>query len=81
MKEKYPSKDILNISLSYGATYFTVSLLILPATVAPPAPYGDGRGLCLYNPKTKSLITTHHETPASSLGFSITYTFINYILD
>lgn len=65
-----------------GATHILRYRIIdSSATVAPPARMGMGGDYALYNPETKGLITTHHETPAH-LGFEVCYIrFTNYILD
>lgn len=52
VKEKYPSKDILNISPAMGATHILRYRIIdSSATVAPPARMGMGGDYVLYNPK------------------------------
>ena len=64
VKEKYPSKDILNISPAMGTSHLLRYRIIeSSATVAPPARMGMGGDYALYNPEAKALITTHHETP------------------
>ena len=75
VKEKYPSKDILNISPAMGATHILRYRIIdSSATVAPPARMGMGGDYALYNPETKGLITTHHETPAHPWVRSVLHT-------
>ena len=75
VKAKYPSKDILNISPAMGASHLLRYRIIeSSATVAPPARMGMGGDYALYNPETKALITTHHETPAHPWVRSILHT-------
>lgn len=75
VKEKYPSKDILNISPAMGASHILRYRIIdSAATVAPPARMGMGGDYALYNPNTKALITTHHETSAHPWMRSILHT-------
>ncbi|MDU6769666.1 MAG: PepSY-associated TM helix domain-containing protein [Veillonella sp.] len=75
VKEKYPSKDILNISPAMGAAHILRYRIIdSSATVAPPARMGMGGDYVLYNPETKGLITTHHETPAHPWVRSVLHT-------
>lgn len=75
VKEKYPSKDILNISPAMGASHLLRYRIIeSSATVAPPARMGMGGDYALYNPETKGLITTHHETPAHPWVRSVLHT-------
>ena len=75
VKEKYPSKDILNISPAMGAAHILRYRIIdSSATVAPPARMGMGGDYALYNPETKELITTHHETPAHPWVRSVLHT-------
>ena len=81
VKQTYPSKDILNISPAMGAGHILRYRIIdSTATVAPPARMGMGGDYALYNPNTKALITTHHETSAHPWVRSILL-FINYIRD
>lgn len=64
VKQKYPSKDILNISPAMGATHILRYRIIeSTATVAPPARMGMGGDYVLYNPISKELITSHNEPP------------------
>ena len=75
VKAKYPSKDILNISPAMGASHLLRYRIIeSSATVAPPARMGMGGDYALYNPETKALITTHHETPAHPWVRSVLHT-------
>ena len=75
VKEKYPSKDILNISPAMGAGHILRYRIIdSAATIAPPARMGMGGDYALYNPNTKALITTHHETSAHPWVRSILHT-------
>ena len=75
VKEKYPSKDILNISPAMGASHLLRYRIIeSSATVAPPARMGMGGDYALYNPNTKTLITSHHETPAHPWVRSVLHT-------
>ena len=75
VKAKYPSKDILNISPAMGASHLLRYRIIeSSATVAPPARMGMGGDYALYNPNTKALITTHHETSAHPWMRSILHT-------
>lgn len=75
VKEKYPSKDILNISPAMGASHLLRYRIIdTSATVAPPARMGMGGDYALYNPETKALITTHHETPTHPWVRSLLHT-------
>ena len=75
VKAKYPSKDILNISPAMGASHLLRYRIIeSSATVAPPARMGMGGDYALYNPETKGLITTHHETPAHPWVRSVLHT-------
>ncbi|WP_455236705.1 PepSY-associated TM helix domain-containing protein [Veillonella sp.] len=75
VKSKYPSKDILNISPAMGASHLLRYRIIeSSATVAPPARMGMGGDYALYNPNTKALITTHHETPAHPWVRSVLHT-------
>ena len=75
VKAKYPSKDILNISPAMGASHLLRYRIIeSSATVAPPARMGMGGDYALYNPNTKTLITSHHETPAHPWVRSVLHT-------
>lgn len=75
VKAKYPSKDILNISPAMGASHLLRYRIIeSSATIAPPARMGMGGDYALYNPNTKALITTHHETSAHPWVRSILHT-------
>ncbi|MBS6543512.1 MAG: PepSY domain-containing protein, partial [Veillonella sp.] len=75
VKQTYPSKDILNISPAMGAGHILRYRIIeSSATVAPPARMGMGGDYALYNPETKALITTHHETPAHPWVRSVLHT-------
>ena len=75
VKEKYPSKDILNISPAMGTSHLLRYRIIdSSATVAPPARMGMGGDYALYNPETKELITTHHETPPHPWVRSVLHT-------
>lgn len=75
VKQKYPSKDILNISPAMGAGHILRYRIIdSAATIAPPARMGMGGDYALYNPNTKALITTHHETSAHPWVRSILHT-------
>lgn len=58
-----------------GATHILRYRIIdSSATVAPPARMGMGGDYALYNPETKGLITTHHETPAHPWVRSVLHT-------
>lgn len=75
VKAKYPSKDILNISPAMGASHLLRYRIIeSSATVAPPARMGMGGDYALYNPNTKTLITSHHEPPVHSWVRSVLHT-------
>ena len=75
VKKKYPSKDILNISPAMGnGDILRYRIIDSSATVAPPARMGMGGDYALYNPNTKALITTHHETSAHPWVRSILHT-------
>ncbi|WP_295229564.1 PepSY domain-containing protein [Veillonella sp.] len=75
VKKTYPSKDILNISPAMGnGDILRYRIIDSSATVAPPARMGMGGDYALYNPKTKSLITTHHETLAHPWVRSVLHT-------
>ena len=75
VKKTYPSKDILNISPAMGnGDILRYRIIDSSATVAPPARMGMGGDYALYNPKTKSLITTHHETIAHPWVQSVLHT-------
>lgn len=75
VKQTYPSKDILNISPAMGAGHILRYRIIdSAATIAPPARMGMGGDYALYNPNTKALITTHHETSAHPWVRSILHT-------
>ena len=75
VKAKYPSKDILNISPAMGSSHLLRYRIIeSSATVAPPARMGMGGDYALYNPNTKTLITSHHETPAHPWVRSVLHT-------
>lgn len=64
VKQKYPSKDILNISPAMGSSHILRYRIIeSTATTAPPARMGMGGDYALYNPATKLLITSHNESP------------------
>ncbi len=82
VKEKYPSKDILNISPAMGAAHILRYRIIdSSATVAPPARMGMGGDYALYNPETKGLLLRIMKR-LHILGFEVYYTrFINYIHD
>ena len=83
MKEKYPSKDILNISPAMGATHILRYRIIdSSATVAPPARYGDGRGIMHYIILKQRGLLLRIMKRLRILGFEVCYIrFTNYILD